>query len=130
MLAYMGDMRAKETGQRVRLCATTTKETSLVPMVGLRRIVVSRPAWFAECATTTSMNPASSTNRAHPLGSTDFGSVVAEVRNWGAVAIGYRAASAQTNPDCVPGGIRVNPPKSEVIDFSAGDTVVRLVGAQ
>ena len=45
--------RAKETGQRVRLCPKTTKETPLLPMVGLRRIVVSRPTWFTEVRTTT-----------------------------------------------------------------------------
>ena len=40
--------RAKETGQRVRLCAKTTKETPLLPMVRLRPGVLSRPTWFAE----------------------------------------------------------------------------------
>ena len=40
----------------------TTKETSLLPTVGLCPIVVSRPTWFAECAKTTSMNPTASTN--------------------------------------------------------------------
>jgi len=108
----------------------TTKETSLLQGEVSPPKVVTPADLVRRVRPTTSMNPAANTDRALPLGSTDFGSVVAEVRNWGAVAIGYRAASAQTNPDCVPGGIRVTPPKSEVIDFSAGDTVVRVVGAQ
>jgi len=37
----------------VRLCAKTTKETSLLPRVRLRPIVVSRPTWFAEVRLTT-----------------------------------------------------------------------------
>jgi len=48
MLVYEATKRAKETSQRVRLCAKTTKETSLPPIVGLRPIVVSRPTRFAE----------------------------------------------------------------------------------
>ena len=33
MLVYVGDRRAKETSQRVRLCAKTTKETPRLPTV-------------------------------------------------------------------------------------------------
>ena len=39
--------RAQETGQRVRQRPLTTKETPLLPMVGLRPVVASRPTWFA-----------------------------------------------------------------------------------
>jgi hypothetical protein len=42
------------------------------------------------------------------------------------VVIGYRAASAIGKPGCLADGLRVNPPKSEVIEFAPGDIVVAI----
>jgi hypothetical protein len=56
LLVYVGDEACQETGQRVRLRPKWTKETPLLSMVGLRPLMVSGPASFAKCATTTSMN--------------------------------------------------------------------------
>jgi voltage-gated potassium channel Kch/K+/H+ antiporter YhaU regulatory subunit KhtT len=55
-----------------------------------------------------------------------FGELVAEARNWGGVVIGYRADSAIGQPGCLADGLRVNPPKSEVINFTPGDIVVAI----
>ena len=70
------------------------------------------------------MHPA---ERYVPLGETDFDSVIASARNWGVVAIGYRATSADGGSAALAGDIRVNPSKSERITFKAGDMVVVLV---
>jgi hypothetical protein len=64
------------------------------------------------------------------VGETDFDSVVAEVRNWGVVAIGYRAAAARSRAGALAGGIRVNPPKSERITFAAGDMIAVIVNTK
>lgn len=58
------------------------------------------------------------------FGSTTFGEVIAEARNWGVVAIGYQCASATDTPGSLAGGLHLNPPKREQITFSAGDQVV------
>jgi hypothetical protein len=50
--------------------------------------------------------------------------VVAAARNWGVVAIGYRAGGSGAESGTLSGGIRINPPKSEKIEFHAGDVVV------
>jgi hypothetical protein len=70
------------------------------------------------------MHPA---ERYVPLGETDFDAVIASARNWGVVAIGYRAASPGGGSAALAGGIRVNPSKTERISFKAGDMVVVLV---
>ena len=59
-------------------------------------------------------------------GVTTFGDIVAEARNWGTTAIGYRAESARGRADTLAAGLRVNPPKSEQITFAPGDFVVTL----
>ena len=63
-------------------------------------------------------------------GETDFDAVIAEVRNWGVVAIGYRAAAANGRAGSLAGGIRVNPPKSERITFVAGDMIAVIVNTR
>ena len=70
------------------------------------------------------MHPA---ERYVPLGETDFDAVIASARNWGVVAIGYRAVSPDGGSAALAGGIRVNPSKTERISFKAGDMVVVLV---
>ena len=62
-----------------------------------------------------------------PLGASDFESVLAAARNWGVVAIGYRAANPGGGSAALAGGIRVNPSKSENINFEAGDMIVVIV---
>jgi hypothetical protein len=62
-----------------------------------------------------------------PLGESDFESVLAAARNWGVVAIGYRAANPGGVSAALAGGIRVNPSKSENINFEAGDMIVVIV---
>ncbi|MEY4137053.1 MAG: hypothetical protein RL205_1181 [Actinomycetota bacterium] len=57
---------------------------------------------------------------------TTFADLVAEGRNFGSVVIGYRAASAIGQPGCLADGLRVNPPKSQVIDFAPGDVVIAI----
>ena len=47
ILVDVGDEACKETSQRVCLRPLTTKETSLLPTVGLRPVVAYRPTWFA-----------------------------------------------------------------------------------
>ena len=59
-------------------------------------------------------------------GATTFGAVVAEARNWGTTAIGYRAESARARTDTLAAGLRINPPKDEQITFAPGDFVVTL----
>ena len=70
------------------------------------------------------MHPA---ERYVPLGETDFDAVIASARNWGVVAIGYRAVSPDGGSAALAGGIRVNPSKTERISFNAGDMIVVLV---
>ena len=62
-----------------------------------------------------------------PLGASDFESVLTAARNWGVVAIGYRAANPGGESAALAGGIRVNPSKSEKINFEAGDMIVVIV---
>ncbi len=62
-----------------------------------------------------------------PLGESDFESVLAAARNWGVVAIGYRAANPGGVSAALAGGIRVNPSKSENVNFEAGDMIVVIV---
>ena len=62
-----------------------------------------------------------------PLGASDFESVLTAARNWGVVAIGYRAANPGGESAALAGGIRVNPSKSENINFEAGDMIVVIV---
>ena len=57
---------------------------------------------------------------------TTFGALVAEGRNAGVVVIGYRATSAIGQPSSLAGGLRVNPPKSQVIEFAPGDLVIAI----
>ena len=59
-----------------------------------------------------------------PLGESDFESVIAAARNWGVVAIGYRVVGAGKESGALAGGIRMNPPKSEKVEFQSGDLVV------
>lgn len=78
---------------------------------------------FTTDGATISMQPC---ERYAQPGMTTFGDVVAEARNWGTTAIGYRAESARGRADTVAAGLRVNPPKSEQISFAPGDFVVTL----
>jgi len=57
-------------------------------------------------------------------GSATFGEVIAEARNWGVVAIGYQSAAAAGQPDFLADGLRLNPPKGEMINFNPDDRVV------
>lgn len=59
-------------------------------------------------------------------GPTTFGDVVAQARNWGTTALGYRAASARGRLDTLASGLRVNPHKDEQITFAPGDSIVTL----
>jgi hypothetical protein len=79
---------------------------------------------FDGAGTAVALHPA---ERYVEAGETDFDAVIAEVRNWGVVAIGYRAAAAHGSPGALAGGIRVNPPKSERITFAAGDMIAVIV---
>jgi hypothetical protein len=66
----------------------------------------------------------------HPIeryvtpGSMTFAEIIAAVRETDAVAIGYRSASVVGKRGALPGGIRVNPPKSGTITFAPGDAVI------
>lgn len=53
-----------------------------------------------------------------------FEDIVRAARDWGTVAIGYRSASAESVPGALPGGIRVNPAKSERVVIEPGDSIV------
>jgi hypothetical protein len=59
-----------------------------------------------------------------PLGAVTFGEVIAAARDWGVVAIGYRAVDAQHDPQAMSGGVRVNPPKDQVITLTETDSVI------
>lgn len=59
-----------------------------------------------------------------PLGSTTFGDIITGAREWGTVAIGYRAASAEGEPGSLGGGLRVNAPKDHSVTLAAGDSIV------
>ncbi len=59
-----------------------------------------------------------------PLGATTFGDIVAAARDWGVVAIGYRAADALTDPQAMAGGVRVNPKKGQSVSLGAADSVI------
>ncbi len=59
-----------------------------------------------------------------PFGEATFADIVTAAREWGVVAIGYKAAAAAADPRSIGGGIRVNPPKAQRIPFIEGDLVV------
>jgi hypothetical protein len=82
---------------------------------------------FDSDGTAIALHPAS---RYLPAGRATFDDVVTAARSWGVVAIGYRSASAAGRPDCLPGGVRVNPTKDEVIDFADGDQVVVITNTR
>ena len=58
-----------------------------------------------------------------------FAEVIAAVRETDAVAIGYRSASAIGQKGALPGGIRVNPPKFNIVAFAPGDAVIAITGS-
>ncbi len=55
-----------------------------------------------------------------------FVAAIKAARDWGVVPIGYRAASAVSDPLAVGNGIRLNPPKDAVVSFSPGDVLVLI----
>jgi len=57
------------------------------------------------------------------MGRHTFEDVIVACRDLGVTAIGYRSADALHDPLALSGGIRVNPRKSQVIDFKPGDTL-------
>jgi voltage-gated potassium channel Kch len=59
-----------------------------------------------------------------PLGQTTFGGLVEAAREWGVVAIGYRAEAALADPSAMAGGVRVNPPKDTVVMLAEDDRVI------
>ena len=59
-----------------------------------------------------------------PDGEATFGDLVVAAREWGLVAIGYKAASADVEGQALAGGIRINPPKSQRVRFAEGDKAV------
>jgi voltage-gated potassium channel Kch len=59
-----------------------------------------------------------------PLGQTTFGALVEAAREWGVVAIGYRAEDALADPSAMVGGVRVNPPKDSVVTLAEDDRVI------
>ncbi len=69
------------------------------------------------------LHPAS---RYAQLGSTTFGDIVAAARDWGVVAIGYRAVSAIDEPGSLGGGLRLNAAKDHVVNLVDGDSIVVL----
>ena len=56
-------------------------------------------------------------------GNHTFEDVIVACRDFGVTAIGYRSADALLDPLALSGGIRVNPRKSQMIDFKPGDTL-------
>ena len=60
--------------------------------------------------------------------STTFGDLVSQGRELGMVVIGFRAVSAIGKPNYLANGLRVNPPKSLIIDFASGDVVIAISG--
>jgi len=66
----------------------------------------------------------------HPIerylepGTVRFSEVIAAVREANAVAIGFRSSAMAGEAGFLPGGIRVNPPASSIIDFAPGDAVI------
>lgn len=82
---------------------------------------------FDGAGTAVALHPA---ERYVESGETDFDAVIAEVRNWGVVAVGYRAAAAHGRPGTLAGGIRINPPKSERITFAPGDMIAVIVNTK
>ena len=59
---------------------------------------------------------------------TTFGDLVSQGRDLGMVVIGFRAVSAIGKPNYLANGLRVNPPKSLIIDFTSGDVVIAISG--
>lgn len=72
---------------------------------------------------TIAVHPAS---RYVALGATTFGGIIEAARDWGAVAIGYRAASATGVAGSIGQGIRINPPKSEEVTIDDGDAIILI----
>jgi hypothetical protein len=59
-----------------------------------------------------------------PPGATTFGDLVTAAREWGVVAIGYRAVDAIGDPGAMAGGVRVNPPKDTTVLLAESDAVI------
>lgn len=59
-------------------------------------------------------------------GQTTFADIIRAAREWGAVAIGYRATSAIGSVGSIGRGIRLNPPKSEVVTIEEGDSIILI----
>lgn len=59
-----------------------------------------------------------------PSGHTSFADIVTATREWGVVAIGYRAAAAVGAPGALANGIRLNPRKDEFVELAEGDSIV------
>jgi hypothetical protein len=59
---------------------------------------------------------------------TTFGDLVARGRDLGMVVIGFRAMSAIGQPNVLANGLWVNPPKSQLINFTSGDVVIAISG--
>lgn len=69
------------------------------------------------------MHPAS---RYVAPGPTTFRTIVEAAREWGAVAIGYRSASAVGRPGTIGKGLRLNPPKDDIVMLADGDAVLLI----
>ncbi len=63
-------------------------------------------------------------------GEVTFGDVIAAGRAWDVVPIGYRSASHAGRPGTIGNGIRINPPKDEVITLGEGDAVIVIERAR
>lgn len=59
-------------------------------------------------------------------GQTTFRDIIKATREWGAVAIGYRSASAIGTKGSIGHGIRLNPPKSEAVTIEDGDSIILI----
>ncbi|MFM9135098.1 MAG: CASTOR/POLLUX-related putative ion channel [bacterium] len=57
-------------------------------------------------------------------GDVTFRDIIEAGRAWGVVPIGYRAASQVGSPGTIGAGIRVNPPKDDVVTLGEGDSVI------
>ena len=69
------------------------------------------------------MHPAS---RYLATGPTTFQAIIEAAREWGAVAIGYRSASAIGRAGSIGHGIRLNAPKSEAVTIGDGDAIILI----
>lgn len=59
-------------------------------------------------------------------GPVTFRAIIEAAREWGAVAIGYRSSSAVGAPGSIGHGIRLNPPKGEVVTIGDGDAIILI----